>query len=454
MAADIAGLQDQLRGDVVTADDEGWDEARAAWNLLIDQRPALVALPADAEDVATIVRWASDAALRVTAQTTGHRAGTIGDLSGTVLIKTERMAEVRVDAEARTVWAAAGVTWDKVVGAVAPHELAVLSGTAGSVGVAGFVLGGGIGWLSREYGLSSNHVCAIDVVTADGRLRTVDADHDPDLFWALRGGGGDFGIVTGIEMETVGLGGLFGGSYFWPVERAPEVFAAWAPWSQAVPRELSSCARFFNFPPLPFIPEPFRGRSLVSVEVVFHGPTDRGRELVQPFVDLRPEMGGCDEMPTSALLTLHQDPPNPGPSVGDGVLIARFDPEAQAAFCQAAMDDAGRRLVSIEVRQLAGALAETPDGAGVLATLPGEYAVYAAGVASPGADPAALHDSVDGVRRALSTVATAHGYTNFSHQPGDLSAFFSPAEITRLREVKDRYDPSDIIRGTNPLPAA
>jgi FAD/FMN-containing dehydrogenase len=317
--------------------------------------------------------------------------------------------------------------------------------------VAGYTLGGGIGWLGREYGLASTHVLAIEVVTADGRVRRVDAANDPDLFWALRGGGGDFGIVTGIEMQAFPVESVYAGSFFWPAERAREVFAVWADWAPRTPDELSSCARFFNFPPLEFIPEPFRGRSLVSVEVVFHGPVDAGQRLAQPFVDLAPEIGGCDVMPVANLMALHQDPPNPGPSVGDGILLENFPDDVTKAFCDTAASDVGRRLVSIEVRQTGGAMARPADGAGVLTSLPGSYAVYAAGVAAPGVDPADLHASVAAVKQAVRPAATRLGYTNFSHEPSDLSPFFAEVDLSRLREVKQHYDPTNVIRGTNPV---
>lgn len=450
--ADIARLRQRVRGRVVAAEDADWDEARTAWNLLIDQRPAAVALPQDDEDVAAIVRWAAAAGLRVSAQTTGHRAGTIGDLADTVLIKTERLDGIRVDPDRRSARVGAGVVWGAVIEATAPLGLAPLSGTASSVGVAGYCLGGGIGWLSRQYGLACNHVTAIDIVTADGRQRHVDASQDPDLFWALRGGGGDFAIVTGLELRLFPVEALYGGAFFWPADRAPEIFATWASWTEQTPDELSSCARFFNFPPLPFIPEPFRGRSLVSVEIAFNGPAEQGQGWAQPFLDLDPEMGGCDTMPIAALVSLHQDPPNPGPSVGDGALIERLDAATLAAFCTAAMSEAGRRLVSIEVRQTGGALAEPAADAGVLAALPGAYAVYAAGLASPAADPEALHAAVQAIQASVRPAAPALGYSNFSHQPGDLSAFFAAPDITRLRDVKHRYDPADVIRGTNAVP--
>ena len=190
-----------LIGDIVAPGQPDWDLARRAWNLTVDQRPALVALPANADDVRAVVEFAADAGLKVAPQGTGHNAAAIPSLEDTILISTQRMRGVEIDAAAQTARVQAGTLWLEVTEAATPHGLFPLSGSSPDVGVVGYTLGGGLSWLGRKHGLAANHVTAIDVVTPDGRLLRATADEHPDLFWALRGGGGNYGVVTAMEFR-------------------------------------------------------------------------------------------------------------------------------------------------------------------------------------------------------------------------------------------------------------
>ena len=228
---DLSPLRAEFAGSLHTAADPDWDEARSAWNLAVDQHPAVVAIPEDAADVARAVRYARDHGLRVAAQGTGHNAAAHGDLDGVMLIKTERMREVRIEPATRTARVGAGVTWGEVVGPAAEHGLAALAGSSHDVGVVGYSLGGGVSWLARKHGLAADRVTAIELVSAHGDLREVTALTDPDLFWALRGGGGNFGVVTAIEFSLLPITELYAGALFFPYERAGEVLEAWRRWT-------------------------------------------------------------------------------------------------------------------------------------------------------------------------------------------------------------------------------
>ena len=194
-----------IDGDVVTPCDDGWDAARQAWNLTADQRPTAVAVPESVDDVRQIVDFAREEGLRVAPQGTGHGATALGDLHETILIKLHRLRGVEIDPTQRSARAEAGVIWSEVVEAAAEHGLAALAGSSPDVGVVGYTLGGGLSWLSRKYGIGANQVTAAEIVTADGTLRRVDRENEPDLFWAIRGGGGDFGIVTALEFDLFPL---------------------------------------------------------------------------------------------------------------------------------------------------------------------------------------------------------------------------------------------------------
>src|SRR5947207_7912035 len=256
-------------GTIVTPDDPGWDEARLAWNLAVDQHPAAVARPRSADDVVAAVDFARQHGLRVAAQGTGHNAAPLGALADTLLVKTDGMRGVAVAPVERTARVEAGAVWLEVVDAAAEHGLAALAGSSPDVGVVGYTLGGGLSWLARTYGLSASNVVAIEVVTADARLRRVDADHEPELFWALRGGGGSFGVVTSIELRLFPVAEVYAGVLWWPIDRGPEVLQAWRELTQnGLPDELTTVGRYLQLPPLPDIPEAVRCQSFVVVEVI------------------------------------------------------------------------------------------------------------------------------------------------------------------------------------------
>ena len=258
---------------------------RQAWNLAADQRPALVAFPESADDVVAIVELRPPHGLRVVPQGTGHNATPLGSLEDMVLLQHRRgCAASIIDADGRRARVAAGTLWLEVTAPASEHGLAPLAGSSPDVGVVGYSLGGGVGWLGRKHGLAANSVLAIELVTADGRLRRVDADHDPDLFWALRGGGGSFGVVTAMEIALYPLPELYAGAMFWPWERSAEVMHAWREWTRTAPDEVTSSARIMQMPPIPEVPE-FAARPQVR--------DDRRRDHRRPRVRRRGRAGAA-----------------------------------------------------------------------------------------------------------------------------------------------------------------
>jgi FAD/FMN-containing dehydrogenase len=248
-------LDRELAGKIVRPGEEAFGAARSAWNLAVDQQPAAVVFPETAEDVRAAVRLAAARGLQIAAQGTGHLARPLGDLSGTILVKTERMRGIRIDPAARIARVEAGVVWLEVVEAAARHGLAGLAGSSPDVGMVGYTLGGGLSFLGRKYGLAASNVRAIELVTADGRLVRADREHEPDLFWALRGGGGSFGVVTAIEFGLFPVSQMYAGHLWYPIERGPEVLHAWAELTHGeVPDELTTVGRFLQFPPSPISP--------------------------------------------------------------------------------------------------------------------------------------------------------------------------------------------------------
>jgi len=271
-AEEVAGvgvLRDLLDGEVFTPADPEWNEARLAWNLAADQHPAAVVYAESVADVVAVVGYARDNVLHVTTQGTGHFANTLASFDDTILLKTSRLRGLEIDPEARTARAEAGVLWEEVSLAAAEHGLAALAGSSPDVGVVGYTLGGGVGWLARRYGLAANSVVAVELVTADGRHVRSNRDNEPDLFWAVRGGGGSFGIVTAIEFALYPVAEVYAGILFFHFERSAEILNAWREWVDGTPREVTSVGRLMQFPPIPEIPEPLRGQSFVIVEAAF-----------------------------------------------------------------------------------------------------------------------------------------------------------------------------------------
>ncbi|MGH3037195.1 MAG: FAD-binding oxidoreductase [Gaiellaceae bacterium] len=451
----VGELRDLIDGHVVLPGEQGWDLARQAWNLAADQRPVAVVFVKTAEDVAAVVDYARRLGLRVTTQATGHFAGSLDGFEDTILVKTSRMRGLEIDPEARTARAEAGVLWEEVVLAAGEHGLAGLAGSSPDVGVVGYTLGGGLGWLARRYGLAANSVIAVELVTAEGRIVRADRDTEPDLFWAVRGGGGSFGIVTAVEFALYPVAEVYAGILFFPFERAAEVLNAWSVWVEDTPEEITSAGRLMQFPPIPDLPEHVRGRSFVMVEAAYLGSGADGDELLRPLRDLGPEMDTFAMIPTAELRFLHMDPPQPVPGAGDGMALAELTPEAVEALVAVAGPDSGSPLLSVELRQLGGAVAVERPEHGAVGHLDAGFVLYGVGMALDPGMEAAVKVHAQTVKDALAPWAAVRGYFNFSDAPLEGRSLYPPATYLRLQDVKAAYDPNELFRASHPIrPAA
>ena len=448
---DLTLLRDLLDGDVFAPGDDGWDEARQAWNLSVDQRPAAVALPESAEDVVTIVAFAAANDLRVAPQGTGHGAAALDALDDTILLKTERMRGVTIDPEARTARAEAGVVWIEVVEATAEHGLAALAGSSPDVGVVGYTLGGGLSWLARKHGIGANQVTAIEVVTAAGDLVRTDWANEPDLFWALRGGGGAFGIVTAIEFNLFPLEEVYAGILWFPVDRATEVLKVWRAWTDVLPDEMTSVGRILQFPAIPDIPEAVRGQSFVVVEAIWSGEPDEGEQLLAPLRALGPVMDTVATIPVEELSKLHMDFEGPAPGTGDGGMLDDVDDHLIDLFVETVV---GTPILSAEIRHLGGAVARRSLQHGAVDVFEAPYLMYAVGIAPTAAAREVVDTAVARLRHMLAPWEGEHTYMNFAETRRKASSLFSSASYHRLRRIKAIVDPTDMIRSNHPIPPA
>ena len=315
---DFAPLRDQLSGSLTTQGDDGWDLARQAWNLYAQQQPAAVAQVEGVEDVQAVVNFARENGLRVAPQGTGHGATSLDDLSGSILLRTIRMTGVDLDPEARRARVNAGALSEDIANAASEHGLAALCGSSPDVGLAGYSLGGGMGWLGAQARPAVQPRCtAVELVTADGEVVRADSERNQDLFWALRGGGGNFGVVTALEFGLVEEPQLYAGMLAWPWERSEEVLERWAEWAAggargghdlrphhaaaAAPRHPRAAAR-----------APAGGDRRRRLRAARRRP----RSMLAPLRELGPEMDMWGPMPPAGLVRIHGDPEQPG-SRGD-----------------------------------------------------------------------------------------------------------------------------------------
>jgi len=431
--------------------DPGWDDARRAWNLAVDQHPAAVAEPRSVQDVADVVRFARQHGLRVAAQGTGHNAAPLGLLADTILVKTTAMRQVSVDPAARIARAEAGAVWLDVAEAAAPHGLAALAGSAPNVGVVGYTIGGGMSWLGRAYGLAANNVEAIEVVTADGRLVRADACTEPDLFWALRGGGGSFGVVTAIELRLFPITEVYAGLLWWPADAALPVLQTWRELTQGdLPDEFTSAARLVNFPMIPDIPEHLRGRSFVIVTVIHLGTPAEADALLAPLRALEPLTDTVQIIPANALGHVHVDPEQPIASVGDGLMLASLPAEAIETLVHVAGPDT--LLLAAELIHVGGEMKRARPASGALPAIDADYALFATGLAPCPQAVSAVARSVAAAQGRMAVWAARQMYLNLACTSRDPASFWSAEAYDRLRRIKAAVDPDNLIRSNHPVP--
>jgi FAD/FMN-containing dehydrogenase len=442
----FAELQSRIDGQVITAGDDAWDSSRQTFNLTHDQQPAALVRVASAEDVAEAVRYAAKHGLRIAPQSTGHNAGPIEGLEDALLVRTDDLQEVSIDLVERRARVGSGVRWGSVSDPASAAGLAPLSGSSRDVGVTGYSLGGGIGWLGRKHGLQSNALTAVEIVTADGELRRIDHDNEADLFWAVRGGGGNYGVVTALEFELFPVPELYAGSLFFPYERASELMHAWHEFvSAGLPDEITTVARVIQLPPLEEIPEMLRGKSFTVLQAAYLGGEADGAELIRPLTELGPEMNTFAMVEPNALGYLAMDPEHPMPYVGSSRLVSDVSAAGIDAFIDAAGPGSGSQLANVELRSLGGALGRRTPGHGARATVDGDYLLFAVGgVFTPDAY-GEMHAQADGVSQAMSRWDSGTRYLNFEEGAVDARMFYDADTWRLLRALRTHWDPNGVL---------
>lgn len=441
---DVTGLK--IDGRVAVPANSDWDEARAAWNLAADQHPSAVAFVESAADVAATVRFAAAHDLRVAAQGTGHGAVALGPLDETILLKTERMRGIEVDPSAQTARVEAGVLVLELSEAAQAHGLSSLPGSSPDVGVIGYTLGGGLSWLGRRYGFACNRVRAIELVSADGEARTVDAENEPDLFWALRGGGGGYAIVTALHLDLVPIADIYAGALLYPAALGAEGVRVYRDWAASVSDDVTSVVRFIRPPDVPDVPEPLRNTPLLTIDGAFIGSQSEGEAAIAP---LRASLGEpmidtFGQIPAEGLCRIHMDPEQPVPGLGHHKAIRELPDEAVDVFTELG-DPEESPLLLAELRQLGGALGRPDPDGGALSHLDAAFVMLGIGLPMTPELGQAIEGHLDRFDEAMAPWLADGGYFNFAERPCDTDAILPAETCARLAEIKRQWDPEGTI---------
>ncbi|GAW47966.1 MULTISPECIES: FAD-binding oxidoreductase [unclassified Nocardioides] len=443
----LRGLEGQTQGPVFGPADPAAAEEIAAFNTAIVQHPAAVIGAVGEDDVCSAIRWATGQGLPVAVQATGH--GLYKPADAAVVISTRRMDSVELLAETQTIRVGAGVRWRKVIDTAQRNGLAPLSGSSSLVGAAGYALGGGVGLLSREFGFAADRIVRFTIVTADGEIRVVDADADPDLYWAVRGGKGNFGVVTEMELGLVPVTTLFGATVYFTAESTPSVLRTYATWAPSLPTNSSSSVALLRLPDLETLPGPLRGKRLVHLRYTFNGKAEHGEALLRPMMttgeivlERRGVMGFADAD------VIHQDPTTPLPVWERSAQLTDFGEDAVDALLETAGPESDCRLLKLELRQLGGALADQPEFPNAVAGRDAPYSLFMIGICPPGAQEA-IQESGEAALRALKPWTAPTTLVNFlgaATRPEDVRAAWLPTDRDRLLRIKTTTDPDNVFR--------
>ncbi len=447
VAASAEALQAQVSGQVLTPDHPHYNEFRLSWNRSNDQYPALILAAENVEDVVAGVRFAEAADLNIAVQSTGH--GHQFPADDALLIITSNMKGVHVDPEARTARVEAGVLWGEVLAHTTPHGLAPLLGSSPYVGVVGYTLGGGIGWLARKFGLAADSVRRIELVTADGFWRRASATENPELFWGLRGGGGNFGVVTALEFDLYPVASLYGGQLTYQNPDVAEMLRFYREWVKTLPHELTSSITVFKFPSLPFVPEAMRGQIQVLMKAAYIGDPAEAQKLIQPWLEWRtPAANTFHELPFAEVGTISNDPVDPTAGYGSHEMFDELSDGAIAVITKQ-MTNQESPLAFTELRHAGGAITHVAPDANAIGNRDAVFFMQTAGLVPTPELYAAVKAAIRDYKAKLRPHVRGGVCLNFmkGEESGQrVRDAYLPESYQRLLALKARYDADNRFR--------
>jgi FAD/FMN-containing dehydrogenase len=448
----IHTLRARLNGKVIDADDPRYDAARRVVFTGFDRRPAAIVRAADASDVARVVTLARRTGAELAVRSGGHSRAGHGTSEGGIVLDLSAMNAVEVDAAGRTAWAQTGATAGAYTTATAAHGLATGLGDTGSVGLGGITLGGGIGFLVRKHGLTIDDVLAAEVVTADGELLVVDSDRYPDLFWALRGGGGNFGVVTRLRFRLHEVDQVVGGMLLLPA--TSDVITGLVAAADAAPEELSVIANILKAPPLPFIPADQHGTPVVIALMVYAGDAAAGEKAIAPIRALATPL--ADMVRPIRYPEMYAGPEPPPPAFGAGTnILADGLPQGGAETIVAHLETATAPVAAVQLRVLGGAMARVPADATAFGHRGAKLMVNIAAMYQRGGERTEHEAWASALFTALARDATPAAYVGFVGDEGEegVGRAYPAATVERLARVKRQYDPDNLFRLNVNVPA-
>jgi UDP-N-acetylenolpyruvoylglucosamine reductase len=442
----VARLRERLAGELSLPGDPGYALA-TPWNVAIERTPRAVVAAADAGDVVETVRFAGEHGLRVAVQRTGHGAVPLeGD--DVLLVHTARLDECRIDAQGRRARVGAGVLVQELVDAAAPHGLGPLTGSATTVGVAGFVTGGGIGPLSRTFGAITDHVRRLDVVTGDGRLLSVTAEQHPDLFWGLRGGKATLGIVTAVELDLLPLDTVHGGALYFDGADARRVLHAWRAWSAGLPEHANTSFALLQLPPMPGVPEPLAGRLTAAVRFTSVAAREEAQAVLAPLRQVAPTVfDTVDVLPYPAISAVHADPVEPMPVLESSGLLRELPEAAVDRLLALAGPGSGSPQTVVELRLLGGALGRPPAVPAAAGHRDAAYSLLTIGVLAPPVAAGVTGHALE-VEAGMREWSTGGALPNFgaSADPLRNARCYDADTARRLAALADHHDRLGVLR--------
>ena len=454
--ATLAEFTAGLRGTAVRPGDADYDQERRIWNGAHDCHPAVIARCAGVADVIRTVDLARSEGLPLAVRGGGHSIPGFSTVDDGILLDLSRMRGIRVDPGRRTVTAQAGCTWRDLDAETQQFGLAVTGGLVSSTGIAGFTTGGGIGWLMRQHGLATDNLVGADVVTADGQFCHANADEHPDLFWGLRGGGGNFGVVTSFEFQLHELGPtVLSGLVFYPADEAEHVLAGYRGACAAAPDELTTLVNLTTAPPLPFLPESVHGKPIIAVAGCWSGDAGAGAAATAPFRSLGTVMADVFTENPYAGWQQALDPlyPRGIQNYFRSAFLRALD-DASLRVLQESFTTLPNALAEIHVQHLGGAVGRVPANATAFGVRDHEFIVN---VIARTADADGYTDVVTWARGVTDALGPDAGtYVNFTgdSDPALVRAAYPPDTYRRLVELKNRYDPTNLFRlNQNIVPA-
>ena len=444
----FGALREGLAGDLIVPGDRGYDEARAIFNAMHDKRPALIARCTSADDVAAAVNFARDSGLAIAVRSGGHSVAGMSICDEGILIDLAGLKRIEVDREQRVARAGGGVLWGEFDAATQEHGLHTPGGRVTTTGVGGFTTGGGYGWTSSKHGLTCDNLISAEVVLADGSVVIASESENEDLFWGIRGGSGNFGIVTEFTYRLHPLGPLvLAGLALWPVDRAEEVLRGWRDYVDAAPDELSTASVVLTAPPEEFVPDHLKGQTALGLAALYVGDPEEGASVIQPLKDLGPEVDLIEPMPYTAFQAiLDPSAPKGYRNYWRGEYLKELSDEAIGTFVKQApgLTAAGIPFSQMVIFRIGQRVAAIPDDAMAFSHRDADYLLHPISVWEAEADDerviAANRDFCDAMR----PFSTGGAYLNFMSDDRVRDAH-GEAKYERLVALKDRYDPANLF---------